>query len=87
MYPKDKRPRFIIGAKKGMRRALNHWIRTDAGPEDEYVVRDARLLRNRTTICGCSWCRKDRKDMGPTFQEKKKLEATDNSLLYTGELA
>ena len=84
-HPLDRRHRWNIAVKIGLRRAIQLWIfHKNVRQDDEVVVRDARALRHITKICSCASCGNQRQWQGITLQERKHLDASKVDSLYTG---
>ena len=85
-HPKDRRHRFIIGQRKGERRAVGYSPYFFHSDEDK--KRWIRFRRNTTTLCSCSMCGNPRRnEWGKarlTMQERKFKEACEKYFLEYG---
>lgn len=84
-HPRNKRERFIVGKRKGRKRAngmrnpLESWT-------SEWFINTSRALRDTTKICSCSMCRNPRHSLYSkgvtklTMQERKANESNRNSM-------
>lgn len=70
-HPKNKRDRFLVGVRKGKKRADGYWGDC-AGLTGDFMEKMAQLRRNTTKLCSCAMCgnpRRKLKDL--TIQEKR----------------
>jgi hypothetical protein len=81
-HPKSRRERFLIGQRKGKKRAFGYWNGAkQISSEKEKVSfneKNAQLRRDTTKLCSCSMCGNPRRKSWKnklTIQEKKFNEA------------
>lgn len=76
-HPTDRRARFLIGMRKGEKRALGYWGKAPFKDEQErakFLKTNAQIRRDTTKLCSCSMCGNPRKVAWKdtlTMQEKK----------------
>lgn len=79
-HPRNKRERFLIGKRKGVKRAFGMTGPMDSWSE-EWFQNTSRALRNTTKMCNCSICVNPRRSLWSkgkdrlTLQEKKFFES------------
>lgn len=72
-HPVDRRQRFLIGQKKGRKRAKGYWNHITQTPE--WFKLQGALRRNTTKLCSCISCGNPRRLFGElTMQEKMQNE-------------
>ena len=90
-HPKNKRERFQIGKRKGVKRALG--MAWPVGQSEEWFLSTSRFLRNTTKTCNCSICINPRRSGWSkakeklTLQELKFLESLKNKSYAGGGLS
>ena len=77
-HPTDRRARFLIGMRKGEKRALGYWGSAawykSRQEREKFLERNAQIRRNTTKLCSCSMCGNPRRVAWKdnlTMQEKK----------------
>lgn len=53
-HPRNKRERFLVGKRKGEKRADG--LCGNDSRESEWFVRTARAMRDTTKLCSCTMC-------------------------------
>ena len=72
-HPIDRRQRFLIGMRKGEKRAKGYWNRVAGTPE--WFKLQGALRRDTTKLCSCPMCGNPRRLLGElTMQERVQNE-------------
>jgi hypothetical protein len=61
-HPKSRRERFLIGQRKGKKRAFGYWNGAkfkNGNEKTEFLEKNAQLRRDTTKLCSCSYTRKE----------------------------
>ena len=78
-HPLNKRERFLVGKRKGRKRAKRYWNNfpylTDEDERKKLIESNSQSRRNTTKLCSCEMCGNPRKYYREiTLQEKKFFE-------------
>lgn len=72
-HPQNKRERFLVGKRKGIKRAKGmstSWFDTT----EKWFKETSQILRNTTKICNCSMCRNPRHSIWNNDRDKLTMQ-------------
>ena len=77
-HPRNKRERFLIGERKGLKRSKGYWNCfpeiQDRKEAERLTLSNARVRRNTTKLCSCEICGNPRRARWTNKKEKLTLQ-------------